>query len=58
MAVMVNAIDDSVGTDNNLPNAFIAKFWNDPPEFWKLRECLGSRDKELAEGQRPIRGVN
>jgi len=37
---MVNAINDPIGSYDDLPNEIIAKLWNNAAKLWKLGEQL------------------
>jgi hypothetical protein len=54
---MVNAIDDTVGTHNNLANRGNIELRDDASQLGKLRETFRMANEELSECDRPLRRI-
>src|ERR1035438_1847810 len=54
---VVNAVDDTVGADDNLANGWISKFWNHSAHLREVGETLSAADQELGKRNSPVGGV-
>jgi len=54
---VVNAVNDTVGADDNLSNGWISKFWHHAAHLREVGETLGAADEKLGERDRPVGGV-
>ncbi len=51
---VIDAMDDSVGTDDDLPNGWIIEFRDDATQLGKLTKPFGVAYEKLTETDRPF----
>ena len=54
---VVNAVNHTVGADDNLANGGISKFWHHAAQLREVGQTLGAAHQKLGKGDSPVGGV-
>ena len=52
----VNAVNHTVGADDNLANGGISKFWHHAAQLREVGQTLGAAHQKLGKGDSPVGG--